>query len=148
MSVTVLNAPAFRRAVSRAADQMRSDGVDAAALALGEAMIEVSETVPLDSGRLSAAYGSAAAQLGAPGGNSAGAVPGDATVEINDDGQVVVTIATPYAVFIELGTSLIAPGLQLATALENVRRRVIFGRGPGSIRGALAAGFSKHIGGG
>ena len=146
MAITVQNAPSFRRAVQRAAEQMRTDGTNAAALALGEAMVEVSETVPVDTGRLSAAYGDAAAQLGVPG-NNAGAVPGDAEVRI-EDGEVLVSIHTPHAIHIEEGTSRIAPGLQVVTALENARNRVIFGRGPTSLRGVLAAGWSAHIAGG
>ena len=127
---------------------MRANGIATAALVLGEAMVEVSETVPIATGRLAGAYSLAAGALGFPGGVGAGAVPGDALVTIDGDGQIGVEISTPYAVFIEEGTSRISPGLQVATAFQNARNRLIFGRGATSLRGQLAAGWHVVFGGG
>ena len=141
MRVFVANAAAFKRSVDRAAKQARVNATEAARLALAEAMVEVSETVPVDQGRLAGAYSLAAGKLGFPGGVSGGAVQGDAEVDIDEDGAISVEILTPYAVHIEEGTSQIPAGLQLATAMENARKRVIFGRGATSIRGQILAAF-------
>lgn len=148
MSVVVLNGPALKRALERAAARMRADGVEAAKLLMAEAMVQVSETVPVDSGRLSAAYSDAAAQLGYPGGNTTGLVAGDAEVKVDPERGVVVTIHTPHARFIEEGTAAIAPGLQVVTAMEKVRRRLIYGRGPRSLTGQMVAAWNEHIAGG
>lgn len=145
MSVRVLNGPALRRAIERAAAQMRLNGTEVVKLVTAEAMVQVSDTVPIDEGRLASAYGFAAGLLGYPGGITSNYVEGDAEVNINEDGEVEVIIHTPHWVFIELGTATIAPGLQVATAMEAARRRLIYGRGPSSLRGQLAAGWQQHI---
>ena len=148
MRITVANAPAFRRAANAAGEQMRTSALDAVALVLGTALIEASETVPRDTGRLAGAYAQAAEALGVPGGDAAGAVPGDHSIAVDPQRGVEVTIATPYAVFIEEGTSRTSPGYQVVTAMENARNRLIFGRGPSSLRGQLAAGWRSRIAGG
>ena len=147
MLVTIANEGALFAAVQRAAGRMRTNAINTSAVILGEALVEVSESVPYDTGRLAGAYAQAAMLLGAPGGDLSGALPNDADVQIGDDGTVQVEIKASYWRFIEEGTEHIEPGFHIAAAMENVRRRLSFGRGATSLTGQLAAGWADEFGG-
>ena len=84
-----------------------------------DVVAEVAERVPVDTGRLRAGWRVSLDVL-------AGDGESDTVSVEEDEAGIFLTVTNPvrYAPFIEYGTAYIPPGLQLSTAIENVRSKL------------------------
>ena len=142
MGFTVrVNSSGLDRALRAFAERLPEQLGVALGVVAGEVCDEVAATVPSVSGRLSDGWAEAAELC-----RSGGGVGKDASVEVSEDlggVRLEATCLVPYAAVVEQGDEEREAGNQLAVALENSRRRLVYGRGEGSISAAIQRAWEE-----